>query len=124
MRIAHIPPVQCSVCFQQKPDELHVDMEAAYDGPVLDVSGARHTIDDIVICEECVRAAARQLPEHREQQDRYDALAAQYANLLDYVALVQSGICKMQDALDTHLLPMQPPTKRPVARGGAVKVKV
>lgn len=124
MRIAHFPPVQCSVCFQQNPEMLHVDMEAAYDGPVLDISGVRHSIDDIVICEDCVRAAAAQLPESREQEERYDHLAAQYANLLDYVALVQGGMSKMEEALDAKLQPLQPPAKKPVARGGAVKVKV
>lgn len=124
MHFTDIPPVQCSVCFQQQPDLLHVDMDAAYDGPVLDVSGARHSIDDIIVCETCVRAANSMLPEARELQDRYDTLAQQYRELIDYVTLVQGGISNFEQALTKKLDPLRPSAKKPAGRAGAVKVRV
>jgi hypothetical protein len=125
MRIALIPPVQCSVCFQQKPAEEHVDMESAYDGPILDHDGARLSIDNIVLCSECVRAAARLLPEQRLLADRVAHLETVNRNTLDYVAKVQNGMNELREALDIKLENVQPAAlKRPAGRGGAVKVKV
>jgi hypothetical protein len=52
----------CSACFNQQPDEIHVDFEAAYDGPVIDQSsGIKMTVDDLYLCADCVRAAYRLL---------------------------------------------------------------
>jgi hypothetical protein len=52
----------CSSCFQAKPGTLHVDFDAAWDGPVLqDAVGEpiTHTIDELVICESCLEEAAK-----------------------------------------------------------------
>lgn len=127
MRIALVPPVQCSVCFQQNPQNEHVDMESSYDGPILDVSGARLSIDNIVVCEVCIRAAARLLPENRALDERVLLLENELRNTLDYVAKVQTGMSHLQDALDQKLnevLPAAPLKRKPVGRGGAVKVPV
>lgn len=127
MRIALTPPVQCSVCYQQKPEQEHVDMESAYDGPILDHDGARLSIDNIVMCEECVRAAVRLLPEQRVLGERVAVLEHELANTLEYVATVQGGMAKLQEALDAKLQAVLPaaPVRRPVRRGGgAVKVPV
>lgn len=63
IRIAPLSPPHCSACFGAKPGMRHVDMGAAWDGPMLEpLEGAvgviGHSIDDMVICEECVKAAA------------------------------------------------------------------
>lgn len=59
MRKTSIAPSFCAACFQQKPDKVHVDFEAAFDGPVVEVSpGIKVTIDDLVICRDCLAAAA------------------------------------------------------------------
>lgn len=100
-------------------------MESAYDGPILDHDGARLSIDNIVLCTECVRAAAKLLPENREYAERIAHLESVNRNTLDYVAKVQGSLGQLQEALDLKLeqvLPAAP--KRPVGRGGAVKVKV
>lgn len=57
-RIAGTPPAACAACYGQYPEMLHVDFEAAYDGPVIEGS-QRVYIDDLVLCEGCVREAAR-----------------------------------------------------------------
>src|SRR5581483_10702518 len=51
-------PAYCSACMNQNPDILHIDMDAACDrgygtGPV------PVAMDDLVLCEQCLREAAR-----------------------------------------------------------------
>jgi hypothetical protein len=63
---ATTPPVRCSSCFGAYPERRFVDFGAAWDGPVLGepdgvVGGARMVIDDLVICEECLRSGAQVL---------------------------------------------------------------
>lgn len=68
MRVAQVAPAACSGCFLAKPELVHVDFEVAWDGPtfpdgvmtgdgvIVNVVAAQ--IDDLVLCEECLRAAA------------------------------------------------------------------
>lgn len=63
IRLAETPPVRCSSCYGQYPERRHVDFGAAYDGPTFpagdEVAGGKvQTIDDLVICDECLTAAA------------------------------------------------------------------
>lgn len=58
MRIADPAPVYCSSCFSQKPHEVHIDFEVAWDGPVISQDGLRLTIDDLICCKTCIVAAA------------------------------------------------------------------
>lgn len=60
MRIANPNPAYCAACFSQKLGMRHVDFEAYFDGPVIDQgNGMKQCIDDLILCEECVRTAAR-----------------------------------------------------------------
>lgn len=124
MHLTDIPPVCCSVCFQQKPDDIHIDMDAAYEGPILDSEGTRFSIDDIIICERCIRAAVGMLPESREQEQKTIDLLSQYDALLTYSVRLAAGIKELERALQMQLKPLGPqqPVRRP--HGGAVKVKV
>jgi hypothetical protein len=64
-RVADPAPAYCAACFQAKPGSPHVDFGSAYDGPVLvDDAGVRQSIDDLVVCESCVRDATRVLELH------------------------------------------------------------
>ena len=58
----------CSVCLQPpmafNPRPEFVDFESAYDGPVIDdpnADGVHVYVDKIVVCEHCVKTAARLL---------------------------------------------------------------
>lgn len=67
IRVAPVAPSHCSSCFQQKPTMRHIDFGAAWDGPVLPdehsnivgIVGA--TIDDLIICEDCLRIAGERI---------------------------------------------------------------
>lgn len=60
IHIANPSPPYCSSCFNAKPDIPHVDMGAAWDGPVVQGKGVvQHVIDDLILCENCIRSAGR-----------------------------------------------------------------
>lgn len=52
-------PVYCSACFNQNPDARHIDFDAASDrGYGQRDDGLQVAMDDLVLCEGCVREAA------------------------------------------------------------------
>jgi hypothetical protein len=57
-RIAYSNPPVCLACGGAKPHARHVDFEAAFDGPTFREEGTVVTVDDVMICEECVREGA------------------------------------------------------------------
>lgn len=62
IHIAEVNPPRCSSCYSQKPDLRHVDFSAYYDGPVVPAAEGEGVvqvaIDDLVICEQCLKEAA------------------------------------------------------------------
>lgn len=64
IHLAERPPVACASCRGQYTDRQHVDFGADYDGPVLNAEqviqlGTPNVqIDELVICDECMRAGA------------------------------------------------------------------
>lgn len=62
IRLAESPPIACSSCGGQYTDRAHVDFGAGWDGPMVapgDVAGGKMiAVDDLVICDECLRYAA------------------------------------------------------------------
>lgn len=60
MRLADFPPVVCSGCFQQKPQDVHVDFEVTFQGPVIDQGQiGLASIDDNVVCASCLESAGK-----------------------------------------------------------------
>jgi hypothetical protein len=60
MKLADVAPRYCVSCHNQDPTKRHVDFGAYYDGPVLEgVNGNKIAIDDLVMCETCVKAAGQ-----------------------------------------------------------------
>lgn len=57
MRFANPKPPFCAACFQHSTGD-HVDFEASYDGPVIEKDGIKIPVDDLILCRDCVRAAA------------------------------------------------------------------
>ncbi len=97
MRLTNTP-AYCSSCFQQQPDKLHVDLDAAWDGPVLEGS-IKVAIDDLILCEGCLREAYRLLPSRR------DAQVEEYKRNLDQLqeqnAVLAAYNTKLEAALST-----------------------
>lgn len=59
VKIAPQPPAYCAGCFASKNGKRFVDLGAAYDGPTIrDAAGGRQSIDDNIVCEDCIREAA------------------------------------------------------------------
>jgi hypothetical protein len=58
MKVANPNPAFCSSCFQQRIGMLHIDFEVAWDGPVISLDGLRISCDDMIVCQECMIAAA------------------------------------------------------------------
>lgn len=95
-------PAYCSACFSAKPTLRHIDFEAMYDGPVINAEdGIRQQVDDLIICEECLSAAAARL-------DIANAGAARIAELENRVfdldtrrAHAEAALAKVQAAMPT-----------------------
>jgi hypothetical protein len=68
VKLTETPPVRCSACFGQYVERRHVDFEAAWEGPTFKEGVAGEdgevrnsilvSVDDLILCEDCLRAAA------------------------------------------------------------------
>lgn len=59
MKIASPNPPYCSCCFNQKPEQTHIDFEAYWDGPIIEGKSFKQPIDDLIVCEDCLAIAAQ-----------------------------------------------------------------
>ncbi len=136
MRIANPNPVACSVCLQppsvHEPQRRHVDFEVAHEGPVVTRHGesvsAENTvpipIDDLVICEDCLRAASSLLGwgDTAEIEQRTRALEATITELKEEATGKDRQIVnltKTADFLVEH--PIKKPAVKPVMQTGDEK---
>lgn len=121
MRIAYHPPSMCSACFGQYPERVHVDFEAAWDGPVVNNNGTAYSVDELVICEDCMRAAYELLPLSEDAETLHDQLAAlraQNAQLVQYSQALEAGVSRLEHAMGVRPenLPSAPAPRRKPAR--------
>lgn len=79
-KIADITPPNCSVCWQTRDDIRHVDFEVAHEGPVLFEGTTPVQIDQLVICESCLKAGG-ELVGLVDWAERADLLADLQAQL-------------------------------------------
>lgn len=98
IRLAETPPPACAACNGQYPERRHVDFGASYDGPVLDGAKAMQ-IDDLIVCEECLSAAAaligtspEQIERERQAKERAENTAQRLAGALDYIAKLEAAV--------------------------------
>lgn len=90
MKLSDPKPVACSVCLQPpmlNPDQRFVDFEVVHEGPVINRYGedkpenfTAMPLDDLHICEECLRAGAK-LIGMEGAEDIRDQLAQKNAEL-------------------------------------------
>lgn len=112
IRLAEPAPPHCSGCFQQKPQQPHVDFGAAYDGPTVPalentVGVVGHTIDDLILCEDCLRTAAGLIglcdpgavvAERDQLEASLGELHLRIRGLEDYNAKLQQAVAAKPDA--------------------------
>lgn len=106
------PPTVCSGCYAPgDPDKRYVDFESSWDGPVFqdkvatgdggEVTNLAVSIDELILCEECLTAAANALgfvlPD--EQTDKIGELEGQLDNLRDRVLERDQYAERLQAAL-------------------------
>lgn len=102
IRIAEVPPVVCSSCGGQYPQRTHIDFVASWDGPVLkDVAGGVNvSIDELIICDECIRTAAAFLelvdPAETEAQlasalERNQELLERFTGAMQYIEKLEAS---------------------------------
>lgn len=108
--IAPTPPAVCAGCFNSKNGKRFVDLGAAYDGPTfVDAAGGRQSVDDNIVCEDCIREAARalDLAEHpvRETELRAERAERDVADWRRYA-----------EGLEQLLAHRPEPKKRPPGR--------
>jgi hypothetical protein len=121
MRIADTPPAFCAGCYGQYPDRRHVDFEAAWDGPVFEGEGV-HTgdggarsklpvgIDDLVICEDCLKSAAKLLGwAGPKAQQKIDDLELRLARSEGYARELNDENEKFREILSTQTRDGLPP---------------
>jgi hypothetical protein len=61
IRLADRPPIYCAACFNQQQDLRHVDFDAASDRGYGESEGLSISMDDIIMCENCVKVGAEQV---------------------------------------------------------------
>lgn len=115
-------PVVCAVCLQPPmafdPRPEYVDFGTAYDGPVIDdpnAPGEKVYIDKIVVCDDCVRQAARLLglDNVERYQQELEALGEQVIGLQEQVKDKDRAISDLTHTVGTLI---DHPVKRPAGR--------
>lgn len=110
MKVASKPPPYCAGCFQQKSEKVHVDFEAFYDGPNMDMPevgpGIKMALDDLILCEDCVAHAARIIGwvegtaiknENNELGEALEKANEHIQNLQDTVSGLREANSKLMD---------------------------
>ena len=110
-------PARCSGCFQSKPDQVHVDFEVAWDGPAEHIENVGVvSIDDLVLCTDCVRLAAKQLREHlASEPSKVTQLEQQVADLTQRLAdatRLAAEQARLIEKFSRALAPEQPEPKK------------
>ena len=105
-------PAYCASCFQQE-NTRYVDFEAAYDGPVIPGTPEPIPVDDLILCEGCLREAFRILDPH-DQRERIKELEAEL-EAKDGEIAAKDRIIKGAESTITELVdhPVKAPPGKP-----------
>lgn len=124
IHIAQPAPAHCTGCFQAKPHMRHVDFGAFYDGPVMQaaIGTLPHVIDDLILCEDCLRDAGRLvgLGDATQLNERIEALEQLRNDLGERLTAALAHIDQLEKALVTReqlhqALPQRRPAKAKAA---------
>jgi hypothetical protein len=125
VKVCEIPPPRCASCYGQYTDRKHVDLEASYDGPVVEggiigEDGERQdtikvSIDELVLCELCLREAAG-LIGMVDGDDSDDELRQRVQDLAERNAGLQAYVDQLEKTIAAK---PEPPAKKKQQRRGA-----
>lgn len=117
IHLAEPSPPYCAACHQAVPEKRHVDFGAATDGPMLPaldgvVGVVGHSIDDIIICEDCLKEAGRLIGYENAEELREELDAEREANerLHEQLQGTREGVAGALDQLRGHVTAGTPPT--------------
>lgn len=92
-------PMYCAACFNQQPQLQHIDFDASIDRGYGNDEATRVAMDDLILCENCVREGARLL----DMTERDDQTIASLERKLDIAEKAkrqaQNYASTMEDAL-------------------------
>ena len=95
-------PAYCSACFSAKPQMRHIDFECVWDGPVINVEdGIRVQVDDLIVCEDCLSAAAARLDIANAGAARISELENRVFELDARRAHAEAALAKVREAMPT-----------------------
>jgi hypothetical protein len=94
-------PQRCSACFNQQPALRHVDFDAACDRGYGQEEAVKVVMDDLILCESCVKEGARLIgmTDSHELHTRLDALEHQVDVERKLRRQAQNYADTMEDAL-------------------------
>jgi hypothetical protein len=128
IRLSEVAPVACASCSGQYPDRRHVDFGSAFEGPMMPAStevagGKPVSVDDVVICDECLGFAAGLLGlvDPEEVRSANEKLVASNEELTERLAGALAYINKLetsQEARRTLEETLNPKPRRPRGAGG------
>ena len=115
IHLAEVPPAFCAACYSAKPQLRHVDFGAAYEGPTFAASDMEHpvvgglvvTVDDLIVCEECLALAAKVIglgdateltTQLEDAQATIDRLSDQLAKQAEYSASLEQTLAARPQA--------------------------
>lgn len=103
MKLASPTPPYCSSCFGAKPAKAHIDFEAYWDGPIIDGAGFKQPIDDLIICEDCLKAAGEVigLADHKKLLAERNALKQEVQELRKYRIDNEARKDQIREAVDS-----------------------
>lgn len=99
-KLTEVPPAYCSGCFLAQPESRHVDFGVSWDGPVIGEGDGRSFIDDLVLCEKCVRDAAALVGagDVTEQAARVAMLESELATVRERLAGLADYATRLEEA--------------------------
>jgi hypothetical protein len=121
VKVCDTPPPFCASCYGQYTDLRHVDLEASYDGPVVEggIVGEdmqvqdkiKVSIDELVLCETCLSEAAALIGLTSDAGTRMAELAQRNQELEERLTGTQAYIDQLEKAVAAKPKPQRAKAK-------------
>lgn len=93
-------PAYCTGCYGQYPEKTYVEFDGAFDGPVVNTDGLKQVVENVVLCEDCLRSAAKLIGlVDDEDLERHTENEREVIALRKYRAEAERRITRVQRAV-------------------------